>query len=70
VPFSEDCGGVASILEHLTHGEGVCGERIRAAFDRDQRQAVADGVLARHQRGARGCAGWLDQELCLTTYLT
>jgi hypothetical protein len=38
-------------------------ERIGATFDGDQRQAVADRILTRHQCRPRRCTGRLDQKL-------
>jgi hypothetical protein len=42
MPLAEDCGGVTDALEHLAHGEGARRERIYAARNGNERQAIAD----------------------------
>src|SRR5262249_55018438 len=63
VPLPKDCRSVAGVLEELAHGEGLPGKRVGRAFDGDQRQTVADGVLPCHQCSTRWRAGRLDQKL-------
>ena len=63
MPFAEDRGGVAGVVQHLGHGDFVRRQRDRRARDRNQRQPGADGIAPCHQCGARRRAGRLDQEL-------
>ena len=70
VPLAEDGRGIAGVLEQLTHRDRAFGQRALAAGHDDQRQAVADRVLPRHQRRARRCAAGLDQILRQAQTLT
>jgi hypothetical protein len=55
--------GVAEPVEHIAHRVGMRREGGVGARNEDQRQAVANGILRRHKRRARGCARGLDQIL-------
>jgi hypothetical protein len=63
MPLAKDRGGVADVAQNLGDGDFRCRERDVGPLDRNQRQSGTDGIASSHQRGARRCAGRLDQKL-------
>src|SRR6185369_17206098 len=61
MPLAKNPGGVARLPQHLGDGRGV--GRQPLALENRVRDAVAELVPARHQRRARGRAGWTDIEI-------